>query len=225
VARALRSGKPVIVPDLKEDTGYREGHPLAVGAFDLGGIRALIAVPMVREGEHVGVIAIYNREVRPFTEKQIEVVQNFASQAVIAIENTRLLNELRESLQQQTATADVLKVISSSAGKLEPVFNALLENAVRVCGAKFGLLYLSDGDGFRTVAMHDVPPAFAKKRRREPFFLPAPGGPMGQIVSTRRVAHNRYHDSAGLHRRQSTINGSHRIGRRPYHGWRSNAQR
>src|SRR5262249_48699425 len=95
----------------------------------------------------------------------------------------------RESLQQQTATADVLKVISRSAGKLEPIFNALLENAVRVCGAKFGLLYLSEGDGFRTVAMRDVPIAFAEKRRRESFFLPAPGGPMDQIVGTRRVAH------------------------------------
>ena len=116
-------------------------------------------------------------------------LQNFAAQAVIAIENTRLLSELHESLQQQTATADVLKVISSSAGKLEPIFNALLENAVRVCEAKFGLLQLSEGDGFRTVAMHDVPSVFAEKRRREPFFLPAPGGPMGQIVGTRRVAH------------------------------------
>src|SRR5262249_11911409 len=145
VARAVRSGKPVIVPDLKDEVGYREGHPLAVGAVDLGGIRTLIAVPMLKEGEHVGAITSYHREVRPFTEKQIQLVQNFAAQAVIAIENARLLNELRqrtddltESLEQQTATSEVLQVISSSPGELEPVFDAMLQNAVRICGAKFG---------------------------------------------------------------------------------------
>ena len=144
---------------------------------------------MFKENEPVGLIAIYRKEVLPFTEKQIELVQNFAAQAVIAIENTRLLSELRESLQQQTATADVLKVISSSPGQLEPVFNAMLENAVRICGAKFGMLYLSEGDGFRTVATHDVPRAFAEKRAQEPIFFAHAGSPMGRVTGTRQVAH------------------------------------
>jgi GAF domain-containing protein len=189
VARSVRERRLVIVEDLKEDKSYRIGDPLARGAVDLAGMRTLIAVPMLKENECVGAITIYRREVKPFADKQIELVTNFAAQAVIAIENARLLNELRESLQQQTATADVLKVISSSPGELEPVFHAMLENAVRICGAKFGILYLSEGDGFRTVAMHDVPHAFAEKRGREPLLDPPAGSPLGRITRTKQVAH------------------------------------
>ena len=134
-------------------------------------------------------INVYRQEIRPFTDKQIELVENFAAQAVIAIENTRLLNELRESLQEQTATADVLKVISNSPGELKPVFEAMLANAVRICGAKFGMLYLSEGDGFHTASMHDVPHDFANKRIRQPFFRPAAESPMRHVLITKQVSH------------------------------------
>jgi GAF domain-containing protein len=158
-------------------------------AARLGGARSYIAVPMLKEDEPIGAIVIYRQEVRPFNNKQIELLQNFAAQAVIAIENTRLLNELRESLAQQTATADVLQVISSSPGELEPVFQAMLENAVRRCEAKFGDLYLRDRDGFRMVATHNSPPAYAAARRHDPLLRPPPDAPLGLVATTKQVAH------------------------------------
>src|SRR5262249_40487010 len=123
-----------------------------------------------------------------FNDKQIELVETFADQAVIAIENTRLLGELRESLQQQTATADVLKVISSSPGELEPVFEAMLTNAIQLCNAKFGTLNLYDGDAFRIMAVHNVPHAFAETRLHE-LIRPHPRGGHAQLVRTREVVH------------------------------------
>jgi transcriptional regulator with GAF, ATPase, and Fis domain len=127
----------------------------------------MILVPMLKDDELIGAITIYRTEVRPFTDKQIELVTNFAKQAVIAIENTRLLNELRESLEQQTATSEVLSVISSSPGELQPVFEKMLENATRVCHAEFGIMHLRAEDGlFRHVALCNVPAAFAELAQR-----------------------------------------------------------
>jgi GAF domain-containing protein len=144
--QVVRTRRPVQVPDMRESRAYLDGEPLPVAAVEVAGIRTLLSVPMFKDEEVVGSITIYRKEVRPFSEKQIALVQNFAAQAIIAIENARLLNELRESLEQQTATSEVLKVISSSPGELEPVFQAMLENATRICEAKFGTLFLREGD-------------------------------------------------------------------------------
>jgi GAF domain-containing protein len=159
-------------------------NPSALATF--GGARSHLVVPMLKDNELVGVIVIFRQEVRPFTDKQIELVKTFAAQAVIAIENTRLLNELRESLQQQTATADVLKVISSSPGDLAPVFETMLANAVRICGAKFGNLFLCEGEGLRAVAFHDAPQAYVEERRRNPVLHPSPATTLGRALATRQ---------------------------------------
>ena len=163
-------------------------HTPVAEFVEFAGTKSHIAVPMLRDNALVGAIVIYNQEVQPFTDKQIELVQSFAAQAVIAIENTRLLNELRESLEQQTATAEVLSVISSSPGELEPVFETLLTNAVRICGAKFGMLFLPEGDdGYRIVAFHGAPPAFAELRRREPVIRLNPATILGRVAATKQV--------------------------------------
>jgi GAF domain-containing protein len=161
----------------------------------LAGARTVLAVPMVRENELMGAILIYRTEVCPFTDKQTELVSNFAAQAVIAIENTRLIKELRqrtddltESLEQQTATSEVLRVISSSPGELEPVFQAMLENARRICEAKFGVLYRCEGDALRAVAMHGAPQAYVEEQRKNPVIRPAPGTTLGRALAAKQPA-------------------------------------
>jgi two-component system, NtrC family, sensor kinase len=190
LARAAEGRQPIQVADLRTETSYLQGDPLPVAAVEIAGIRTLLVVPMFKESELVGAIAIYRKEVLPFTEKQIELVKNFAAQAVIAIENTRLLNELRESLQQQTATADVLKVISSSPGELEPVFNAMLANATRICEATFGHLWLFEGSVFRAVAVHGTQ-GFVDHMRHHPMvdLQKSPGVPLDRLARTGELVH------------------------------------
>ena len=179
--RTVLEGRVVHVPDVLADPEYTWSDAQKIGSY-----RAALGVPLLHKGKVVGVIFIVKAEPQPFTAKQIELATTFADQAVIAIENTRLLNELRESLQQQTATADVLKVISSSPGELKPVFQAMLEKAVHICGAKFGILFLTEGDAFRTVALHGAPPAYAEARRREPVIRIQPGTALGRASTVKR---------------------------------------
>jgi two-component system, NtrC family, sensor kinase len=154
----------------------------------LGGARTLLIVPMLKESELIGGIAIYRQEVRPFSDKQIELLKNFAAQAVIAIENTRLLNELRESLEQQTATSEVLRVISSSPGALEPVFQAMLENATRICEAKIGILWGFEDGAYRAISMLDVTAEYADYLNRGPI-RPSPTVGLGRVASTKQTIH------------------------------------
>jgi GAF domain-containing protein len=189
LGRIVSTQQPVHIIDTMAEQRYLDGDPYAVTAVKLSGSRTLIFVPMLKDDDLIGAITIYRREVRPFTDKQIELLQNFAAQAVIAIENARLLSELRQSLEQQTATADVLGVISSSPGELNPVFKIILENATRICEAKFGTLYLTEGDGYRTVAMHNVPSAFAEFIRQRGPFKPPPGIHLDRVMRTKQVSH------------------------------------
>jgi GAF domain-containing protein len=154
LARAKRTAQTL---DLRAERGYLERDPFYVTTADTGGARAALRVPLLKDSILLGHLWAFRQEVRPFTEKQIELLTNFARQAVIAIENARLLNETKEALDRQTATSEVLRVISGSPGELEPVFNAMLEKATRICEAEFGNLILYDGYAFRRVAVYNAP--------------------------------------------------------------------
>jgi hypothetical protein len=177
--RRFADKSAVHIVDLVVDPNYLDRIPHIVAAVELGGVRTVLFVPMLKEDEVVGRFVLCRQEVRPFTDKQIELVKNFAAQAVIAIENARLLNELRqrtndltEALEQQTATSEVLRVISSSPDDLEPVFARVLENAVRICDAKWGTINRWEGDTVHLMATHNLPPAFAEARRRTALYRP-----------------------------------------------------
>ena len=186
------------VSDMTTIQPYIERDPFVVASVELGGYRSVVNVPMLKENTLIGAISIYRREVRPFADKQIALVTSFAAQAVIAIENTRLLNELRqrtddltESLEQQTATADVLRVISSSPGDLQPVFDTILQNGTRLSEAKFGNLWLREGGNFRIAATYGAPSAYAEYLKREPVVIPRPGKCNGPDRQQPRSCENR----------------------------------
>jgi two-component system, NtrC family, sensor kinase len=189
--RALLEGRVIHIPDVQADPQYSWSE-----VAQKFGYRTILGVPLLREGIPIGVMALTRSEVRPFTDKQIDLVTTFADQAVIAIENVRLFDEvqartreLSEALEQQTATSEVLRVISSSPGDLEPVFETMLANAVQLCGAKFGVMSLREGDAFRVIATHGAPPALVEQRRREPLVRPTPGHNLERMMRTKDVVH------------------------------------
>jgi GAF domain-containing protein/HAMP domain-containing protein/anti-sigma regulatory factor (Ser/Thr protein kinase) len=172
LTRVAAGEKVVHVLDLAAEGVYRSGEALRRALVDLGGARSALTVALIRDEALVGAFILYRPEVRQFTDKQIALVKNFAAQAVIAMENARLLTETREALEQQTATAEVLQVINSSPGNLAPVFDAMLEKATRLCDAAFGTLSKIDGDHFQGIAWHNAPPAFAEAMRQPRPILP-----------------------------------------------------
>jgi GAF domain-containing protein len=190
-ARSILSGAVEEIPDILADHDYGHGDQAKIMNY-----RSIVSVPMLKDGRPMGAIAIARSHTGHFPERQIDLLRSFADQAVIAIENVRLFEaeqqrrrELTESLEQQTATSEVLKVISSSPGELEPVFEAMLENAVRICEARFGLLQLRENGVFRIVAMHNPPPAFAEARQRNPLVYPSPHNAAGRVLATKQLVH------------------------------------
>jgi len=185
--RALLEGRAIHIPDVLADPEYRTTRHQ-----ELAGYRTTLSVPLLRDGTTIGVFGLSRAEVNPFTDKQIELLTTFANQAVIAIENARLLSELRErtndlseSLEQQTATSEVLQVISSSPGDVRPVFQAMLENAVRICDATFGNIYRWDGNALHLASSHNTPPAYAEYRKRVPMQFDQMPESMRQMIETR----------------------------------------
>src|SRR5262249_55377827 len=190
VGRVMLEGRAVHIHDVLADPEF------TFGGRKVSGARTMLGVPLLRQGTPIGVINLQRKTVRPFTDKQIELVTTFADQAVIAIENVRLFDEvqsrtreLSESLEQQTATSEVLRVISSSPGELEPVFQTMLENATRICEAKFGNLLLYDGEAFRRVALYNAPQAWEELTRRDPVIRTGPTSPLVRLLATKQLIH------------------------------------
>ena len=217
------SNKTVVhVTDMRTEKAYANRDPYIVAGVELGGVRTVLMVPMLKDNELIGAFSVYRQEVRPFKDKQIELVQNFASQAVIAIQNARLLNELSqrttdltertadltEALEQQTATSEVLQVISSSPGDLEPVFQAMLENATRICEAKFGVVFSFDGNEFHFEAQVGTPPELAEFNRARPMPQPLPGSHLDRLRQTKRVSYTADYAAEGIPAPPVTLGGA-----------------
>jgi GAF domain-containing protein len=192
LGRALATKQTLQIADIRDERASDQSASGTTGAqvAQFAGARTVLAVPMLKDNELVGAIVVYRQEVRPFTDRQIALLTSFANQAVIAIENTRLLNELRESLQQQTATSTVLQVISTSPGELPPVFQTVLENATRICEARFGTMLMYENGMFREVAQYNPPSEYAKVRPlNSTIFRAPPDGTLAQIMETKQVVH------------------------------------
>jgi hypothetical protein len=187
LAQLARTKQVIQIPDIKAESAYAEGDPLRVATVELGGREHYSPFPCLRKiSSSVRSLSTVRKSARLPTSR----LRWFRILPIRRFENTRLLNELRESLQQQTATSEVLKVISSSPGDLQPVFQAMLENATRICEAKFGTLFRFDGKNFHTVAQFNTPAALLEAQTRRGPFEPTPGTPIDHVMRTKQVIHS-----------------------------------